>query len=52
MQAKDLKEKIRKKEESLREMWDIIKLTNIHVMGIPEEEERKKMKKTFEEITV
>ena len=37
-------EKIMKKknEDSLRDLWDNIKHTNIHIIGVPEREERKK----------
>ena len=38
-------------EESLRELWDNVKHTNIRIIGVPEEEEREKgTEKTFEEI--
>ena len=45
------KEKRRKRnEDSLRDLWDI-KCTNIHIIGVPEGEERKKgPEKIFEEI--
>ena len=40
-------------EESLRDLWDNIKCTNIWVVGIPEEEEKKKdTEKIFEEVIV
>ena len=40
-------------EDSLRDLWDNIKRTNIRVIGVPEEEERKKgTEKIFEEIIV
>ena len=29
-------------EDSLRDLWDIIKRTNIRIIGVPEEEEKKK----------
>ena len=32
-------------EDSLRNLWDNIKLTNIFIIGVPEREERKDMKK-------
>ena len=32
----------RKDEQSLRDLWNIIKHTNVHLMGVPEEEERKR----------
>ena len=40
-------------EESLRDLWDNIKHTNIRVIGVPEEEEKKKgTNRFFEEIIV
>ena len=40
-------------ENSLRDLRDYIKCTNIQVMGVPEEEEKKKVyEKIFEEIIV
>ena len=40
-------------EDSLRDLWDNIKHTNIQITGVPEEEERKKgCEKIFEEIIV
>ena len=39
--------------DSLRELWDNIKHTNIRIIGVPEEEEKKKgSEKIFEEIRV
>ena len=39
-QAEQVKEKrIKKSEDSLRDLWDNIKCTNIHVIGVPEGEE-------------
>ena len=29
-------------EDSLRDFWDNIKCTNIRIIGVPEEEEKKK----------
>ena len=29
-------------EESLRELWDNVKRTNIHIIGVPEGEERER----------
>ena len=38
-------------EDSLRDLWDNIKRTNIWITGVPEEEEKKKqIEKIFEEI--
>ena len=40
-------------EDSLRDLWDNIKHTNIRIIGVPEEEEKKKgYEKFFEEIIV
>ena len=40
-------------EDSLRDLWDHIKHTNIWIIGVPEEEEKKKeYEKMFEEIIV
>ena len=40
-------------EDSLRDLWDHIKHTNIQIIGVPEEEEKKKeYEKFFEEIIV
>ena len=40
-------------EDSLRDIWDNIKHTNIRIIGVPEEEEKEKeYEKIFEEIIV
>ena len=40
-------------EDSLRDLWDNIKCTNIRIIGVPKEEEKKKRtEKIFEEIIV
>ena len=44
---------MRRTEDSLRDLWDNIKNTNIQIIGVPEEEEKKKgSEKIFEEIIV
>ena len=44
---------IKRTEDSLRDLWDNIKCTNIQIIGVPEEEEKKKGTETiFEEIMV
>ena len=50
---KSYEEKRMKKsyEDSLRDLWDNIKRTNIHIIGVPEGGEREKgPEKIFEEI--
>ena len=40
-------------EDNLRDLWDNIKRINIRLIGVPEEEEKKKgTEKIFEEIIV
>ena len=47
------KEKRMKREDTLRDVWDNIKCTNIQIIGVPEEEEKEKgSEKIFEEIIV
>ena len=42
---------MKRKEESLRKLWDNVKHTNIHIIGVPEGEEREKeTEKIFQEI--
>ena len=52
--AKENKEKrMKRNEDSLRELWDNIKSNNIHIIGVTEGEEREKgPEKIFEEIIV
>ena len=52
--AEQNKEKrMKRSEDSLRELWDNIKRTNIRIIGVPEEKEKKKgTEKIFEEIIV
>ena len=46
-------ERIKRAEESLQDQWDNIKHTNIWIIGVPEEEEKKKgYEKISEEIIV
>ena len=52
--AEQNKEKrVKRNEDSLRDLWDNIKHINIHIIGVQEGEEREKApKKIFEEIIV
>ena len=45
--------RMKRTENSLRDLWDNIKHTNIRIIGVPEEEEKKKgYEKIFEEVIV
>uniref|UniRef100_A0A8D0SK14 L1 transposable element RRM domain-containing protein n=1 Tax=Sus scrofa TaxID=9823 RepID=A0A8D0SK14_PIG len=51
MDAEQKREKrLKTNEESLRELWDNVKRTNIHIIGVPEEEREKEREKIFQEI--
>ena len=44
---------MKRTEDSLRDLWDNIKCTNFRIIGVPDEEEKKKgTEKIFEEIIV
>ena len=50
---KNKEQRMKRIEDSLRDLWDNIKCTNISIIGIPKEEEKKKgTEKIFEEIIV
>ena len=44
--------RMKRTEDSLRDLWDNIKRTNIQIIGVPEEEKMKAYDKIFEEIIV
>ena len=43
--------RIKRNEDSLRDLWDNIKHPNTQIIGVPEEDKRKGQEKVFEEIT-
>ena len=45
-------ERMKRTEDSLRDLWDNVKHTNIWTIGVPEEEKKKGYEKIFEEIIV
>ena len=53
-QEKKKKEKrIKRNEDNLRNLWDNVKCSNIRIIGLPEEEDKKKdHEKILEEIIV
>ena len=45
--------RMKRSEDSLRDLWDHIESTNIRIIGVPEEKEKKKgQEEIFEEIIV
>ena len=51
--AEQKKKRMKRTEDSLRDLWDNIKHTNIQIIGVPEDEEKKKgTEKIFKEIIV
>ena len=44
--------RMKRTEDSLRDLWNNIKHTNIWIIGVPEEEKKKGYEKIFEEIIV
>ena len=52
-EEKNKVKRLKRNEDSVRDLWDHIKHTNIWIIGVPEDEEKKKgYKKTFEKIIV
>ena len=47
-----VEKRMKKNEDSLRDIWDNIKHPNICIIGVPEGEERERPEKIFEEIIV
>ena len=43
---------MKRTEESLGDLWDNIKHTNIQIIGVPKEEKKKGYEKNFEQIIV
>ena len=51
-EEKNKVKRLKRNEDSVRDLWDHIKHTNISTTGFPEEEENKWYEKVFEEIIV
>ena len=43
---------IKRNEDNLRDLWDNVKLPNIRIIGVPEEDKKKGHEKILEEIIV
>ena len=41
----NIEKRMKRNEDSLRDLWDNIKHTNIHIIGVPEGQERKDPRK-------
>ena len=51
--GKKKKKRIKRNEDNLRDLWDNVKRLNIRIIGVPEEEDKKKdHEKILEEIIV
>ena len=46
----NIEKRIKRNEDSLRDLWDNSKCTNIHIIGVPGEEREKGPEKIFEEV--
>ena len=46
----NIEKRMKRSEDSLRDLWDNIKWPNIHIIGVPEEDRQKGPEKIFEEI--
>ena len=44
--------RMKRNEDSIRDLWDNIKHKNIHIIGVPEEEREKGPEKIYEKIIV
>jgi len=42
--------RLKTNEKCLRELWDNVKCTNIHIIGVPEEDREKGTEKIFQDI--
>ena len=51
--SEDKVKRMKRTEDSLRDLWDNVKCNNIWIIGVPEEEEKKKgNERNFKEIIV
>ena len=53
MKQRRRKKIIKRNEDNLRDLWDNVKCPNIQIIGVPEEEDKKKVhEKIIEEVIV
>ena len=51
-EEQDKAKRMKRAEDSLKDLWENIKRTNIRIIGVTEEEKKKGYEKTCEEIIV
>ena len=51
-EEQDKAKRMKRAEDSLKDLWENIKRTNIRIIGVPEKEKKKGYEKIFEEIIV
>ena len=42
MKQREKKKRIKRHEDNLRDLWDNVKCPNIQIIGVPEEEDKRK----------
>ena len=52
MKQRKKEKRIKRNEDSLRDLWDNVKRPNILIIGVPEEDKKKGHEKILEEIIV
>ena len=45
MKQRKKEKRIKRNEDNLRDLWDNVKCPNIQIIGVPEEEDKKTMRK-------
>ena len=46
-EAERKKDKIKRNEDNLRDLWDNVKHPNIQIIGVPEEENKRKVMRKY-----
>ena len=52
MKQRGKKDKIKRNEDNLRDLWDNVKCLKIQIIGVPEEDKKKDREKILEDIIV